>query len=94
MSRITIFVVATCVPGEPDPCYPNVFATEAEAIAFLETVMREEWEITEIEADDGNIIDYPGDWETAQQYFIEYRGRDWGRWELTSHNIEIETVTP
>ena len=43
-----IWIVSTCIPepGEK-PCIPSPFATEAEAEAYADARMREEWEVSE-----------------------------------------------
>lgn len=92
--QITVFVLSTCVPNEPEPCWPDVFVTEAEAnIAFAKALERE-WETAGIEDDDGNKMPFPDDASYAQdqlvEHYTEHGTEVWGQYEITPHKITID----
>lgn len=88
MTKIKVWVLSTCVPGENEPCLPNVFASEAEAMAGFDEYMRDEWKANEPGDDETcQPLPYPGDAVTAHE--ILSRNPAWGRWEITAHTIEI-----
>lgn len=92
--KIKVWVVTTCIPERGEgPCLPSVFGTEAEAEAYADEMLREEWEqygpIDE-EADDGTVLPYPGHWRDANDEIKRRIGDgSWGEWQITSHEIEI-----
>lgn len=102
--KIKIWVVSTCVPNETEPCLPSVHATEAEAEAYADKMLRAEWEANGPEdPDTGERKPYPGNWREAQTGIVEFTGAlrtfgkvgdetddAWGQWEITSHQIEID----
>lgn len=89
-SMINVWVVSTCCPYEPDPCLPSVFGTQAEADAYLEKMMRAEWDANEPENEEtGAPLPYPGNTDEAQEVLVELLGGEWGRWEITSHTVKI-----
>lgn len=91
-----IWVLSTCIPDETDPMVPDVFGSEAEAIAHFDLMMRAEWETIQPEDEDGTLLEYPGTPQEAHDIMDEYRAqyeRDshseiWGRWALTTHEVE------
>lgn len=101
--NITVWIVSTCVPGEAEPCQLCVFATEAEANAYADNMLRNEWDENGPEDDEtGERKPYPGDWREAQTGIVEWlRGihvfgsvgdhtdDEWGEWQITSHEVEI-----
>lgn len=84
-----IHVVSTCIPDRGEkPCQPNVFATLAEAEAFADQMLRNEWDTAALEDDDGNALPYPGDWRAANDAIAaSYDDGSWGEWDLTSHKV-------
>lgn len=84
-----VWTVSTCIPDERDPVIPEVFATEAEAIAFLERTMREEWEINAPEDEEtGEPLPYPGCWLKAHDAMADNDPDEaWGRYTLACHEI-------
>lgn len=99
--KITVWVVSTCIPGEPEPSLPAVFGTDAAAEAYADEMMRGEWDSNgprDEETDE--LLPYPGDWWEAQDQIVAYQtevGSDeddiWGRWEITSHQVEIGSTS-
>ena len=90
--EIQIWIVNTCIPEEGEkPCIPSPFGTAAEAEAYADEMMRGEWESSRVEDDDGEPVEYPGDWRAAQERLVEWNGPGWGTWEITTHKIPIAT---
>jgi len=89
--RVKVWIVNTCVPGEPEPCLPAVFGTLAEAEAYADEMLRAEWDSAGPENDEcTERAPYPGDWREAHERMVEYHAGEWGQWELTGpHEIEI-----
>lgn len=88
--EIQIWIVNTCIPEEGEkPCIPSPFGTEAEAEAYADEMMRGEWESSGVEDDDGEPVEYPGDWRAAQERLVEWNGPGWGTWEITAHRVTI-----
>jgi hypothetical protein len=86
--KIKIYVLSTVLADENGPAMPAVFSDETEARAKYDEVMRWEWDSVMDPNDDGP---YPGDPDAAQDRIRQAHGGEWGRWELTSHDIKIET---
>jgi hypothetical protein len=95
--KMTVWVLATCIPGEPEPCQPNVYGSRAAAEAGFDEMMRAEWDSNTPENDVMEPLPYPtldeegriGDPDAAQDALKEWLGNEWGRWQLTSHQIEM-----
>lgn len=93
-----IWIVNTCCPNEAEPCIPTPFATEAEANAYADEMMRAEWNAAvewnggKVEDEDGEEVGYPDDWREAQEILAARNGPEWGRWEITSHEIDLTAV--
>jgi hypothetical protein len=86
--KAKIWVLCTVLSDENAPAMPAVFADEAEARAAYDKALRTEWDSCMDRNDDGS---YPGDPDDAQDRIRQAHGAEWSRWELTSHEIEIET---
>jgi hypothetical protein len=84
--KATIWVLCTVLTDENAPAMPAVFANEAEAWAAYDKALSAEWDSCMDRSDDGP---YPGDPDAAQDRIRLTHGAEWGRWELTSHAIEI-----
>jgi hypothetical protein len=84
--KAKIWVLCTVLTDENAPAMPAVFADEAEAQAAYDTALHAEWDSCMERSDDGP---YPGDPDAAQDRIRQAHGAEWGRWELTSHDIEI-----
>jgi hypothetical protein len=90
-----IWVLSTCIPDETDPMVPDVFGSEAEAIAHFDLMMRGEWETIQPEDEDGEPVDYPETPQEAHDIMDDYRqgfetdnlSEKWGRWALTTHEV-------
>lgn len=83
-----IWIVSTCIPEPGEgPCIPSPFATEAEAEAYADKMMREEWETADPHDDADEPEPYPGDWREAQRRLVEWNGPEWGTWEITVHDL-------
>jgi hypothetical protein len=80
------WVLCTVLTDENAPAMPAVFADEAEARVAYDNALRAECESCMDRSDDGP---YPGDPDDAQDRMRQTHGAEWGRWELTSHDIEI-----
>jgi len=89
--KITVWTVSSCIPDSRDPVIPNVFASERDAVAYLEDVMRDEWDSNAPYDDEtGEAVAYPANWQEAQEIIIENDPDEmWGAWMLNSHEIEI-----
>lgn len=89
-----IWILCTTVPNDPEPCWPQVFTSEAAADAAFETAMRGEWEAAGIEDEHGNKLPFPGDPEEAHDQIKDhylYCGSElWGQWEITAHEIDVK----
>ena len=87
--KTKIWVLATVLADENAPALPAVFADEAEAWAKYDETIRAEWDsLMDADSDGG----YPGDPDEAQDRIRKAIGAEWGRWELTCHNIEISAA--
>lgn len=88
--KIKIWIVTTCIPERGEgPCLPSPFGTEAEAEAYLESAMMEEWESAGIDEGE-DVLPYPGDWRSAQERLKQFHSDgSWGTWQLTPHTIDI-----
>lgn len=92
VTEIRVFVVTTCIPERGEgPCLPDVFGTEAEAIAHLEYMLRAEWEqYGGYDEETGERLPYPGNWQDAQEQILAgFTDGSWGQWQLTSHIVTI-----
>jgi hypothetical protein len=85
--KAKIWVLCTVLTDENAPAMPAVFADEAAARAAYDTALRAEWDSCMDRSDDGP---YPSDPHEAQDRMRQAHGAEWGRWELTCHEIEIE----
>jgi len=86
--KAKVWVLCTVLTDENAPAMPAVFADETAARAAYDTALRAEWDSCMDRNDDGP---YPGDPDEAQDRIRQAHGAEWSRWELTSHDIEIET---
>ena len=86
--KAKIWALCTVLTDENAPAMPAVFADEAEARAAYDKALRAEWDSLMDRSADGP---YPGDPDDAQDQIRQAHGAEWGRWELTSHDIDIET---
>jgi hypothetical protein len=79
-----VWVITTCVPGEPEPCWPSVYSTKEKAEAAFDRLMRAEWSGgRQPEDDEGNLESYPdGDAHAAHARLADYHGETWGQWEI------------
>jgi hypothetical protein len=66
-------------------CQP-CFGDEAAARAAYDKALRAEWDSCMDRTDDGL---YPGNPDEAQDRMRQAHGAEWGRWELTCHDIKI-----
>lgn len=87
--KIKVWVLSTCIPGAAEPCLPEVFGTEAEALAAFDERMRGEWEHNGPADDDGELVPYPGDPVKAHDLIVSDARGEWGQWQLTSHKVEV-----
>src|ERR1700730_4441799 len=84
--KAKIWVLCTVLADENAPAMPAVFASEMEAWAKYDEVIRAEWDSMMDPNGDGL---YPGDPDAAQDRIRHAHGAEWSRWELTQHEIEI-----
>ncbi|WP_024516986.1 hypothetical protein [Bradyrhizobium sp. Tv2a-2] len=84
-----IWVLSTCVPDDPEPCWPRVFTSVEEADNAFEQVMRGEWERAEPNDEDGNKRDFPDDPFDAHEELKDILGSSWGQWEITEHEVKV-----
>jgi hypothetical protein len=85
-----IWIVTTCIPEPGEgPCIPSPFATEAEAEAYADKMMRDEWASHGPENErTGKRKRYPGDWREAQDIIAEhFSDGSWGTWQVTCHDV-------
>lgn len=90
-TKVRLWIVSTCIPerGE-DPCLPNVFASEAEAEAYADEMLRAEWDSAGIDESEDELLPYPGDWRAAQERLVKFHDDgSWGKWAITSHEIAL-----
>jgi len=87
--KVTVWVVSTCVPDEPDPCLPHVFGTAEAAQAHFAEMIKNEWDASPACDDDGEPVPMPEDSVDAHEALCRYWGHEFGRWEITSHTVEI-----
>lgn len=93
--KITVWIVTTCIPerGETEPCLPSVFATEAEALAYLDASLRSDWENNQPYDDEGNPKPYPGHWQEANDWLAADDGEGtYGQWQVNSEEIEVSAT--
>lgn len=83
-----IWTVTSCIPDERDPCIPSVFLSEADALAYLDEVMRGEWETNAPHDDEtGEEMTYPDDWQEAHDLMADNDpDESWGKWLLSEHD--------
>jgi hypothetical protein len=84
--KAKIWVPSTVLTDENAPAMPAVFANEAKARAAYDTAIRAEWDNR---MDQNEAHPYPGDPDEAQDRLRQLHGAEWGRWELTCHEIGI-----
>ena len=90
--KVRVWVVSTTIPERGEgPCMPAVFGSDVEAEAYADTMLRDEWNVAAIEADEANeATPYPGDWRVAQDWLIKFYGDgSWGTWQITPHDVEL-----
>jgi hypothetical protein len=85
-----IWVLSTCIPDENEPCMPQVFISEEAAEAGFAEAMRGEWQVYG-EWNDTGVEPFPDDPHVAHD--IMAKTPEWGRWEITHHNIETPAPT-
>lgn len=93
--KITVWVVSTCIPERGEkPCMPSVFGTEAEAEAYADRALRDEWATNgPDDFETGERLPYPGDWRKANDLIAaEHGDGSWGEYEITSHHVEIGSL--
>ena len=87
--KAKIWVLCTVLADENAPAMPAVFASEMEARAKYDEVMRWEWDSMMDPDTDGP---YPGNPDEAQKRIRHVHGAEWSRWELTRHDIELSAT--
>lgn len=88
--KVKIWVLSTCVPDENEPCWPQVYASEEAAQKGFREAMESEWRSNGPEDEEtGERLPFPDDPDEAHERIAELQDAEWGRWELTSHEIEI-----
>ncbi len=95
--KIMVWVINTCVPSGTDPVFPKVCGSEAEAEAYTDEMLRNEWATNGPEyPETGERLPYPGEWRAAQDAIVAHEDSiaddiddKWGRWEITSHEVEL-----
>lgn len=92
--KITVFALSTCVPDDPEPCWPSLFLTNEEADKAFKENMQREWELAGIEDEEtGEKLPFPDDANEAHDqlkaYHLEHSTELWGQWEITPHTIEV-----
>lgn len=100
--RATIWILSTTLPGDPMPCWPRAFGTLAEAQAAFLEAMENEWPINgPSDEDTGDVPPFPTtddgkpDAEEAHDLMVENdASSEWGRWEITSHDIDVPDAAP
>src|SRR5947209_5612807 len=55
--------------------------------------MREEWKSNAPQDEQGTPLNYPRNPESAVRLIREAAGPEWGAWELTRHEVEVEFET-
>lgn len=95
MPFLRVWAVSSTIPEEVEPVLPLLFGNEAAATAYLNDVMKQEWEsfaYSTAPAPDEEEP-YPGDWHVAQERIsAAWNGRDgdgWGRWDCSSMFVEV-----
>lgn len=78
---------------------PDIFTTEAEAVAAFDKAMREEWPSNAPCDAEGESLPYPGDPWKAQEAIIDDKAKGdvdepWGEWNLSSHTIPLPAPMP
>ena len=90
IQQTIVWVLSSCVPDSPDPVYPSVYGSEDAARAGYDQTMRAEWETQQPEDEETcEPLPYPDDPDEANRILGE-NNPEWGRWELTSHKVDIE----
>jgi hypothetical protein len=84
--KARVWVLYAVLTDENAPAMPAVFADEVAARAAYDKALRAEWDSR---MDPNNDGPYPGDPDEAQDRMRQAHGAEWGRWELTSHDVEI-----
>lgn len=84
-----VWVLSTCIPDENEPCLPSVFATQEAADTQFAEFMRSEWEHNGAEDEDGKRKPFPDDPNEAHDIMSE-NNPDWGRYEISCHEIEAQ----
>jgi hypothetical protein len=90
--KTIVWVLSTCVPGNTDPCWPQIFGSETAVRSAYRKAMESEWAINGPEDEiTGERLPFPDDADDAHERIAEVQGTDWGRWELTRHEIDVES---
>lgn len=84
--KIKVWVLCTVVPDEGNPALPTVFADALTAYAYYDKAMRAEWANV---AEHAALGPYPGNPDQAQARLRHIFGADWGRWDVSCHEIKI-----
>ena len=93
IQQITVWVLSSCVPDSSDPVFPSVYGSEAAARAEYDQIMRSEWGAQQPEDEEtGEPLPYPDDPDEAHRVLVEKNPSEWGRWELTSHQVDVDGV--
>jgi hypothetical protein len=80
---------STTIPERGEgPCIPSVFGSDAEAEAYADRMLRDEWNAAAITDEADGAVPYPGDWRQAQDRLIKFHGDgSWGTWQITAHDV-------
>lgn len=91
MSRtVKVWIIVANNTESNAPHLPFVFGSEQEATAAFDKLMRAEWECYAPYDDDGLQEVYPDCAFNAERRMAANGNGEWGRWELTSHDITIQ----
>ena len=85
--KVWTFVVSS--DSREAPC-PEVYATEAEAMAAFDQYMRESWEAYSPSDDDDKALPYPGDPIEAIRWFWKQPDTDFPYGEVQCHLLKLE----
>lgn len=83
-----VWVLNSCVPGETEPTWPDVFATYEAGVAGFKKMMVEEWAINAPCDDDDKPLPMPDDPWAAVSMMAESNPGGWGKWELQRCRVE------
>ncbi len=89
---MNVFVIVTCVPGEPEPCWPSVYSTRRKAEKAFKAIMREEWESTKPENESTcKPLKFPRSSTEAHARLVTWNGPGWGQWGI--FEVEMDYVS-